>query len=198
VYYSQSVFTKQCNTRWKFNRKSPHFTHALQCHYSCADSVRLNYNFLFATASRLALGPTQRPIQWELGFSYLEVKRSRHEADHVSTFSAEGKNAWSYTSIPQYVSLACCLIKLSTGNTLPLIAITTSEFAHRVLQITVTGSNGKCPWQRPRLIPPHIPLFSTSPLSNNFFFPFLCPYLWFKPTSLKLECDNFSSWQSVS
>jgi hypothetical protein len=47
--------------------------------------------FLFATASRQALGPTQPP----------EIQRPVLEADE-SYDSAEVKNAWSYTSIPLY------------------------------------------------------------------------------------------------
>jgi hypothetical protein len=38
--------------------------------------------FLFTTASRLALVPTQYPIQWVPGALSLEVKRPGLEADH--------------------------------------------------------------------------------------------------------------------
>jgi hypothetical protein len=50
--------------------------------------------FLFTTASRPALEPTQPPIQW--------VKRTRREADHLPPSNAEVKNARSYTFTPQY------------------------------------------------------------------------------------------------
>jgi hypothetical protein len=59
--------------------------------------------FHFTTASRTALGPTQPPIQrvpWALSPG---VKRPRREADHSPPSSSEVKNAWSYTSTPQYV-----------------------------------------------------------------------------------------------
>jgi hypothetical protein len=46
--------------------------------------------FLFTTASRTALGPTQPPIQWVPGALSLEVKRSER-ADHVPPSSAEVK-----------------------------------------------------------------------------------------------------------
>jgi hypothetical protein len=56
-------------------------------------------NFLFATASRLDLGPTRPPIQWVPAALSLGVKRPGREADH-SPSSAEVKNAWNHTSTP--------------------------------------------------------------------------------------------------
>jgi hypothetical protein len=56
--------------------------------------------FLFITASRTDLGPTQLPIQWVPGALSLGVKRPGREADHSPLSSAEVKNAWSYTSTP--------------------------------------------------------------------------------------------------
>jgi hypothetical protein len=47
--------------------------------------------FLFTTASRMALGPTQPPIQWVLRALSLGVKQSGHEADHSQPSSAEVK-----------------------------------------------------------------------------------------------------------
>jgi hypothetical protein len=54
--------------------------------------------FLFTTASRPTLGPTQPPVQWVPGALSLGVKRPRREAEHSPPSSAEVKNAWSYTS----------------------------------------------------------------------------------------------------
>jgi hypothetical protein len=56
--------------------------------------------FLFTTASRPALGPTQSPIQWVPGALFLGIKRQGREADHSPPSSAEVKNPWSYASIP--------------------------------------------------------------------------------------------------
>jgi hypothetical protein len=50
--------------------------------------------FLFATGS--VAHPA--PIQWVTGTLSQGVKRPGCEADHSPPFSAEVKNAWSYTS----------------------------------------------------------------------------------------------------
>jgi hypothetical protein len=47
--------------------------------------------FLFTTASRTALGPTQPLIQWVPGALSLGIKRSGREADHSRPYSAEVK-----------------------------------------------------------------------------------------------------------
>jgi hypothetical protein len=67
--------------------------------------------FLFTNMSRTALGSTQPPIQWVDGALSLGVKRPRHEADHSPPSTAEVKDVWSYTSTPQYVFMAWCLVK---------------------------------------------------------------------------------------
>jgi hypothetical protein len=41
--------------------------------------------------TRMALGPTQPPIQWVPGALSLEVKRQGREADHSPPYSAEVK-----------------------------------------------------------------------------------------------------------
>jgi hypothetical protein len=67
--------------------------------------------FLFTTVSRPPPVPTQLPIQWVLGVLSLGVKRPGREADHSPPSSAEAKNVWSYTSTPQFVFIAWCLVK---------------------------------------------------------------------------------------
>jgi hypothetical protein len=47
--------------------------------------------FLFTTASRPALRPTQPTIQWVPGALSLGVKRPRHEAEHSPPSDAEVK-----------------------------------------------------------------------------------------------------------
>jgi hypothetical protein len=63
--------------------------------------------FLYVTATRPALGP----IQWVLGTLSLGVKREGREADHSLPSSAEIKTAPFIPLLPQYVFVACCLIK---------------------------------------------------------------------------------------
>jgi hypothetical protein len=55
------------------------------------DSRRGLEIFLFTTASRTALGPTQLPIRWVPGALSLGVKRQGREADHSPQSSAEVK-----------------------------------------------------------------------------------------------------------
>jgi hypothetical protein len=45
-------------------------------------------------------GAPQSPIRWVPGALSLGVKRPGREADHSIPYSAEVKNAWSYTSTP--------------------------------------------------------------------------------------------------
>jgi hypothetical protein len=79
--------------------------------------------FLFTTASRTDLGPTQPPIQWVPGALSLGVKRLRCEADHSPPCSAEVKNEWSYTSTPP-ICLHGVVLSLGQGQLylLPLLS----------------------------------------------------------------------------
>jgi hypothetical protein len=79
--------------------------------------------FLFTTASRTALGPTQPPIEWVPGALSLEVKRPGREADHSPQSSAEVTNAWSFTSTPRYVFVAWCLVKHRDNFTFLLLSL---------------------------------------------------------------------------
>jgi hypothetical protein len=57
-------------------------------------------------SSRLALGPTQTPIQWVTG-----IKRTGHEADYSPSSSPKVQNAWSYTTTLPYVFMTWYLVK---------------------------------------------------------------------------------------
>jgi hypothetical protein len=67
--------------------------------------------YLFTTAFRTALGPTQPPIQWLSGSLSLEVKRPEREAHHSPPYSAEVKNACTYTSTHPYAFILWCSVK---------------------------------------------------------------------------------------
>jgi hypothetical protein len=67
--------------------------------------------FLIPTASRTAPGLTQSPNQWVPETCSPGAKRPGREADQLLPSIAEVRNAWSYTSSPQYVFMAWCLIK---------------------------------------------------------------------------------------
>jgi len=67
--------------------------------------------FLFVTASILALGPFQPPIQWVPGALSPRFKRPGREADHSPPSRAKVKNAWSYTFKPPYVFMVWGLVK---------------------------------------------------------------------------------------
>jgi hypothetical protein len=54
----------------------------------------------------MALGPTQPPIQWVPRPLSLGVKRPGREADRSLPSTVEVKNAWRYTSSPQYAFMA--------------------------------------------------------------------------------------------
>jgi hypothetical protein len=58
---------------------------------SRVDSRRELGIFLFTTASRTALGPTQPPVQWVSGALSVGVKRPGREADHSPPYSTEVK-----------------------------------------------------------------------------------------------------------
>jgi len=61
-----------------------------------------------AAIPRLAVGPTQPPMQQisGVGYFFLRVKRPGREAEHVTQLSAEVKNDCSCTSISAYAFMA--------------------------------------------------------------------------------------------
>jgi hypothetical protein len=67
--------------------------------------------FLFTTASRVALGPTQPPIQLVPGALSLGVKRLGREADHSLPSSTAVKIPRALPTVPQYAFMVWCLVK---------------------------------------------------------------------------------------
>jgi hypothetical protein len=67
----------------------------------------------FSLHHRVQNGSGAHPASYPMGTrgSFLGVKRPRREADHSPPSSAEVKNAWSYTSTPQYAFMAWCSVK---------------------------------------------------------------------------------------
>jgi hypothetical protein len=59
----------------------------------------------------MALGPTQSPIQWVPGAPSLGVERPGLKLTTHLHLVQRSKNAWSYTSAPQYAFMAWCLVK---------------------------------------------------------------------------------------
>jgi hypothetical protein len=89
-------------------------------HYSTTWMTRLQFSagakmglFSFAAASWPALGPTQPPTQW-----VPRVKWQGRESNHSPPSRAKVKNAWDYTSTPQYLFMAWCLDKRKENFTL--------------------------------------------------------------------------------
>jgi len=68
-------------------------------------------SFIFVTAFRPALGPTQPHIQWIPRNFSSGLMCPYCEVDHPPPSSAEFKNAWSYASAPQYVFMSWSFIK---------------------------------------------------------------------------------------
>jgi hypothetical protein len=67
----------------------------------------------FSLHHRVQNGSGDHPASYPVGTrgSFPGGKRPGREADHSPPSSAEVKNAWSYTSTPQYVFMAWCLVK---------------------------------------------------------------------------------------
>jgi hypothetical protein len=75
----------------------------------------------FSTHHRVHTGSGTHPASYPMGTegSFPGGKASEREADHSPPPSAEVKNVWSYTSSPQYVFMAWCLVKHRDKFTLP-------------------------------------------------------------------------------
>jgi hypothetical protein len=68
----------------------------------------------FSLHHRVQTGSADHPlplIQYVPGALSVGIKRPGREADHSPPSSADVKNAWSYTSTPQYAFMAWCSVK---------------------------------------------------------------------------------------
>jgi hypothetical protein len=75
--------------------------------------------FLFTTASRTVMGPTQPPIRWVPGALSLGVKQPGHEADHSPPSSVEVKEVELYFHSPNTPSWRGAQLKHRDNFTLP-------------------------------------------------------------------------------
>jgi hypothetical protein len=94
--------------------------------HSCSCSILVGGGgglgiFFFTTASRPALGPTQPPIQWVPDTLSPRVKRPGRNYRHSPPSSAEFKNAWRFTSRPQQVFVAWCVVKHGDNFTFSIV-----------------------------------------------------------------------------
>jgi hypothetical protein len=60
--------------------------------------------FLFSTASRLTLGPTQTPIQWVPGALPQGVEQQGHVAERLPPSSAEAQKSGAIPPLPHMCS----------------------------------------------------------------------------------------------
>jgi len=77
--------------------------------------------FLFITAPRPVVAPTQPPTPWLPGTLSLGAKQPAREADHSPKSIAEVKNAWIYIAVSPNVFMSWCLIKHRENLTFILI-----------------------------------------------------------------------------
>jgi hypothetical protein len=72
----------------------------LQAGQAGFDSWQGQETFLFSKMSRLALEPTQPPIQWVPGTLFLKVKQQSCETDHLLPSSAKVNNGGAKPTFP--------------------------------------------------------------------------------------------------
>jgi len=90
----------------------------------------------------LALGPTQRPIQWVSGALSLGGKRPGREADHSFPSTTEVKKAWSIrlqdvVLRTGYVIMAWYLVMPKDNFILPYLWIRRQRLLHPQMQFEV-------------------------------------------------------------
>jgi hypothetical protein len=76
------------------------YSDGLQAGQTRFDSQHGQEVFIFSTMSRLALGPTQSPIQWVPEALSPGVKRQMRETDHLDSSSPEAKIGGTISLLP--------------------------------------------------------------------------------------------------
>jgi hypothetical protein len=119
--------------------------------------------FLFTTASRTILRPTQPPIQWVLGTLFLGVKRPGRTADHSHPSSAEVKE-WVelYLHSPNTSSWHGAQLKEAQGQSY-FYLYANVKFFRGFLSLS-RRMRGRCLKNRPWLSF-HIPSYSSSSIT---------------------------------
>jgi hypothetical protein len=105
------------------------------------DSRRRLGIFLFTTASRTVLEPTQPPIQWVSGAVSLGVKRPGREADHSPPSSAEVKEWVELYLYSQYNFMAWFSVKKAQGLYLLPFTLDEAYYGLRVLSGSALTKN---------------------------------------------------------
>jgi hypothetical protein len=106
----------------------------------------------FSLHHRVQNGSGAHPAPWVPGALSLGVKRPGREADHSPPSSAKVKNTWSYTSTPQYVFMAWCLVKHRDNFTFNFVLVfpevyvrsTIPEKNRNELSLTVDKIRAEC------------------------------------------------------
>jgi hypothetical protein len=93
------------------------------------------YSVYSSLHHRVHNGSGAHPSSYPMGTTdiSLGIKRPEREADHSPPSSAEVKNAWSYTSIPQYVFMAWCLVKHRDNFTFYIFYMISRKRRHSTL-----------------------------------------------------------------
>jgi hypothetical protein len=100
--------------------------------------------FLFTTVSRLALGPTQPPIQWAPGVLSLGIKWPGMKLPTHLRLMLRSIMHGAIPPLPQYTFMAWCPVK-STGTTLPVCLFVLFNWNWRFLPVAKFKMQGTLP-----------------------------------------------------
>jgi hypothetical protein len=100
------ILNKQCVKKWTDSSGSGESPVVVLCEHGNELS---GSTFSFTIGSRLSLGPTQSPVRWVLGL-FPGGKTTGSWSWPFTPSRAKVKNAWRYTSTPQYAFFARCSV----------------------------------------------------------------------------------------